>query len=201
MNRVPIETFTKMYDADADPWGFRTRWYERRKYDLTLAALPRRHYRRAFEPGCSVGVLTAGLAVRCAELIAHDPVPAAVEQARVALVGQPHVHVTQAGLPDDWPEGGFDLIVFSEVGYYLDADTWQATLDRALDCLHPQGDLVLVHWRPAVAGYLLTGDQVHRAALAHPGLERVVEHTEADFLLDVLRRPPARSVAAEDGLR
>ena len=54
--------FDDMYAESPDPWGFRTRWYEERKFALTMAALPRRRYRRVFEPGCSVGMLTRLLA-------------------------------------------------------------------------------------------------------------------------------------------
>ena len=48
--------FEGIYADGPDPWGFETSEYERRKYDLTLAALPRRRYARALEPGCSIGV-------------------------------------------------------------------------------------------------------------------------------------------------
>ncbi len=48
--------FDQMYAASADPWGFTSRWYEKRKYALTLAMLPRERYADAFEPGCSIGV-------------------------------------------------------------------------------------------------------------------------------------------------
>jgi hypothetical protein len=41
MKRLPDAYFAQIYTADADPWGFATRWYEQRKYALTLAALPR----------------------------------------------------------------------------------------------------------------------------------------------------------------
>ena len=58
--------FEQIYDHDPDPWGFESRWYEHRKYALTMAALPEPHYRSAFEPGCSIGVLTDLLAPRCA---------------------------------------------------------------------------------------------------------------------------------------
>ena len=47
--------FERVYAASPDPWGFTTRWYEERKYALSLAMLPRRHYADAFEPGCSIG--------------------------------------------------------------------------------------------------------------------------------------------------
>ena len=58
-----------MYQAAADPWGFEDRWYEQRKYAVSLALFPAARYRSAFEPGCSIGVLTRmeqpGAATRC----------------------------------------------------------------------------------------------------------------------------------------
>ena len=50
--------FDDMYAANRDPWSLASRWYEQRKYAVTLACLTRPRYRRAFEPGCSIGVLT-----------------------------------------------------------------------------------------------------------------------------------------------
>jgi hypothetical protein len=38
MIRLPVEYFARKYATDADPWGFASRWYEARKYALTLAA-------------------------------------------------------------------------------------------------------------------------------------------------------------------
>ncbi len=37
--------FNGMYEAAADPWGFQDRWYERRKYAISLALLPAERYR------------------------------------------------------------------------------------------------------------------------------------------------------------
>lgn len=72
-----------------------SRFYERRKYALTLAALPRAHYRRAFEPGCANGALSELLAERCDELFCCDLVEATVERARQRL--RPFAHVRSIG--------------------------------------------------------------------------------------------------------
>ena len=56
--RVPDGYFERMYATSADPWQLQARWYERRKYAITLALLPYPRYRHAFEPGCSISVLT-----------------------------------------------------------------------------------------------------------------------------------------------
>ena len=79
--------FDRMYAASADPWGFTSRWYEKRKYAVTLAMLPREHYQDAFEPGCSIGVMTEQLAPRCCRLLSCDVSEAAVQAAAARNLG------------------------------------------------------------------------------------------------------------------
>ena len=190
------EYFEKLYAASDDPWGFTSRWYEERKYALSLAMLPRRRYAEAFEPGCSIGALTALLVPRCDRLLSWDISPEAVRQARKR---PPGAQVERAMIPDDWPPGSFDLIVFSEVLYYLGPEDLSRVLRLASGSLTPDGTLLAVHWRHPVADYPLTGDEVH-AALAGTGLSRLVEHREADFIAEVYVNGAPVSVAAAEGL-
>ena len=117
---TPPEYFDAMYAGSRDPWSLSTRWYERRKHALTVAALTRDRYRSAFEPGCSVGALTSLLAPRCDRLLATDRVREAVLTARDRLGDRPGLRIERGTVPDGWPDGRFDLVVLSEVGYYLD---------------------------------------------------------------------------------
>ena len=64
--------FDDLYRHHPDPWGFRTRWYETRKRQMTMAALPDQHYASVFEPGCSIGLLTRLLAARSDRVLAMD---------------------------------------------------------------------------------------------------------------------------------
>src|SRR5580693_465333 len=112
--------FRERYRASSDPYGLADRWYEARKYAITVALLPRERYGTAFEPGCSIGVLTARLAPRCASLLACDAIDSAVASARTRTARLPGVRVERRMIPRDWPPGEFDLIVFSEILYYFD---------------------------------------------------------------------------------
>ncbi|MFI2711267.1 class I SAM-dependent DNA methyltransferase [Micromonospora sp. NPDC018662] len=202
---TPAEYFDEMYAGAEDPWSFETRWYDRRKHELTVASLPRRRYRSAFEPGCSTGLLTRRLAQRCDRLLAVDIAAAPVATARQRLADQAHVRVERMRVPDEWPAGAdarFDLVVLSELGYYLDDAGLDLLVTRTVDSLEPGGTLVAVHWRPAVAEHARGGDDVHRLLDEVDGLTRTARHAEADFLLDVFLRvpPPARSVAQAEGL-
>ena len=108
---LPPAYFDAMYQAAADPWGFEDRWYEQRKYAISMALLPAARYRRALEAGCSIGVLTRMLAARCDEVLSCDIAAAAVQAAarRTEDLTYVRVECSPAGghqvpsLPDSGP--------------------------------------------------------------------------------------------------
>ena len=189
----------EFYSRSADPWGFRTRWYEQRKRNIVAASLPQRQFGCGWELGCSIGELTAALAPRCARLLATDGNVRAVEEARARVRAFPHVHVEHQIHPEEWPDEQFDLIVFSELGYNFDAGTLADMADRFRDTLSEDGTLIACHWRYDIEGCALNGDQVHLLLDARLELPQVVHHLESDFLLQIWSRD-ARSVAARDGM-
>lgn len=156
---TPDSYFESMYAGDDDPWGFDTRNFERRKYDLTIAALARRRYRAAYEPGCANGALTERLAKRCDRVVACDIVEGAVERARVRLATTDGVDVRSARFPHDWPDEPFDLVVWSEVAYYLDDELLDVAIEAARRHLDGDGELVVVNYTGAT-NYPLTADEV-----------------------------------------
>ncbi|WP_435093301.1 PIG-L family deacetylase [Clavibacter michiganensis] len=194
------ERFDAAYARAEDPWRVTTRWYERRKRLATLAALPDERYGRALEIGCSIGVTTAGLAERVDELLAVDVAPTAVERARVRLADAPHVRLEVRDVGADWPAGAFDLVVMSEVGYYLDDAAFDRVLAALPGALGATGTLVACHWRHPEGDFRRTGDEVHARLAAVPGLHVLMRHEEDDFLLEVLSADP-RSVAVRTGMR
>jgi SAM-dependent methyltransferase len=194
--------FDSMYAASADPWGFETRWYERRKYAITMALLPSERYHDAFEPGCSIGVLTRLLAERCDRVLSCDLAEAAVRETRRKLAGQRHVRVEQRSVPAQWPTGHFDLIIFSEILYYFGDRDLRQVAELGETSLRPGGTLLAVHWRHPVADYPQDGDTVHRVLRERPGLATLASHHEPDFLADVLIKTDSAplSVAQAAGL-
>lgn len=170
-----------------DPWHVDS-YYERRKRALTLASLPREHYGQALEVGCSIGELAIDLARRCGHLLAVDSSETAIELARHRTAGVDHVDVRRARVPDEWPEGRFDLISISEVGYFLSPRRLEEVVSLVRDALTEDGHLLLCHWRHQPVGWPLAGPHVHEAFLAG-GADVLVEHHEPDFLLHVLGRP------------
>lgn len=182
---APVGRFADLYAGHADPWETRTSWYERRKRDVLLACLPRPRYRHAAEPGCGPGPLTVALAGRCDRVTASDPVPAAVDATRHAAGDGARVTVRCAALPDRAAlPADADLVVLSEVLYYLSVDDVARTADRI-----PAGaDVVLVHWRGWPAEAPRDAPATHRQLTADPRFTTIVEHVDEGFLLHVLRR-------------
>ena len=200
---LPADYFAQMYAGSPDPWGFRSRWYEQRKRAVTLAALQQPRYRRGFEPGCSIGVLTADLAQRCDSLVASDVDATALRAAREAvsaLSGMAGVELVSLSVPEQWPAGTFDLVVVSELAYYLSPAALDLLVARIVTSLEPGGTLLACHWRHPVADYPATGDQVHERLLAEPGLVGTAAHLETDFRIDVFSAGPTGSPAQRDGL-
>jgi SAM-dependent methyltransferase len=184
---LPGSYFDDIYQRDPDPWRFATSPYEAAKYEDTLKALHGSRYDSAFEIGCSIGVLTRQLARRCGALLSIDISPLALAQAVERNADLPHVRFERMEFPAEAPEGPFDLILMSEVGYYLS----MPDLDHAaLHChglLRSGGDLLLVHYIRET-DYPLTGDEVHERLLAHQGFSAVTDRSTGDYRLTLLRK-------------
>ncbi|WP_299058307.1 bifunctional PIG-L family deacetylase/class I SAM-dependent methyltransferase [uncultured Nocardioides sp.] len=178
----------------ADPWGVDRRFYERRKRALLLAALPREGFRRGAELGCSTGALGADLAARCDVLDLLDASPVAVAAARERLAGREAVTIREARLPDGWPDDvdGLDLVVVSEVGYFLSPVALERLVDVVAARLREDGVVVLCHWRHPVHGWVLDAAAVHAAfttGLARSGRTVIGRWTDRDVELLVLGPP------------
>ncbi|WP_431279370.1 PIG-L family deacetylase [Leifsonia poae] len=179
------EHFEALHRASADPWAVRTRWYERRKRALSSAALPKERYERAFEIGCSNGEMSVLLAERCDALLSVDSASSAVALATERTAGCPNVSVRRMRVPDEWPDGGFDLIVVSEVAYYLAADQWATAVDRILNSLADGGHVLLCHWTGHADDFAQTGREAHATFANKSGIHAIVRHVEEEFVLEV----------------
>jgi SAM-dependent methyltransferase len=185
---MPYDYFRDMYDGSPDPWGFDGRWYELRKYAITMACLPEPRYRRGLEPGCSNGALTERLAHRCDELIAFDFVDDAVARCRARMAPNSRVDVTCESFPDFWPPGRGDLVVWSEVAYYLSTEQADAAIAGLERWLEVGGNLVAVHYTGAT-NYPRRGADIVPWLDAVDFLERRCHHVDDEFELGVWERP------------
>ncbi len=184
---IEPDYFEALYAADPDPWRFATSDYERDKYAATLAALPPRQFAAGLEVGCSIGILTRQLAARCAALLSLDVAEAALARARERCPG---VAFERRAVPGEWPPGRFDLIVLSEVLYYLDEADIRKTVAHATTALEPGGCILAVHYL-GETDYPSTGDQAAEWLIDASGLSPAFQVRGPGYRIDRLDRPGA----------
>jgi cyclopropane fatty-acyl-phospholipid synthase-like methyltransferase len=168
--------FEAKYQKKPDPWGFSSNAYELQRYDAIVGVIAHRHYVHAFEPGCSIGVLTERLAAYCDEVYAIDFSRSAVTQAQARCAHLPHVEVHCAALPQGTPAKEFDRLVLSEIGYYFTRPDWQRISSALIDSIAPGATVLAAHWLGHSQDHRIPGDEVNNILLTHPKLR--VEHTE-----------------------
>jgi 2-polyprenyl-3-methyl-5-hydroxy-6-metoxy-1,4-benzoquinol methylase len=179
--------FEQLYRADPDPWNFATSAYEQDKYEATLSALGTRRFARALEVGCSIGVLTELLAKHCDQLIGLDFAPSAVEAARTRCAPYPSVTIEQMQVPQQWPGGRFDLILFSEVLYFLDEADLMKICARTVRSIQPGGRVLLVNYT-GVTDDPISGSAAAAFFIAEtaPSLQPILQKRDPHYQLDLL---------------
>jgi SAM-dependent methyltransferase len=156
--------------------------------------IPAGIYPKGFEIGCSNGILTQLIAPKCGSLCAVDASTIAVENAKKRLKNYAHVKIEKMEIPKDFPDEKFDLVLLSEVGYFLIKEDLIVTRERITNSLLPGGYLLLVHWTPVVDEFPLTGDQVHELFISVSGEEaeqpllHLKQRIEAQYRMDLFSK-------------
>jgi len=150
----------RFYSREHDPFHFDSNPYEAGKFDDLLGVIGEGPFRLALEIGCSIGSFTERLAPRCEALLATDIAQSAVDRARDRLADLPQVQVERRTIPREMPDGEFDLIVCSDVLYYLPTGRLRRMLGLLSDRLAPHGSIVSLHWL-GEHGAPVSGDAVH----------------------------------------
>jgi SAM-dependent methyltransferase len=181
--------FQRLYDTDPDPWQLRTSAYEEAKYRKSVDCLGGRHFRSVFEAGCSVGVLTGMLARHCDRMLSVDFVDQALTTARAACADQPWVRFQKMTIPGEWPEDSFDLIVLSEVLYFLTPADIGTVAQRTRHSLASDGLVLVVNWR-GHGDDPCSGDEAAQFFIdaTRDWLEPRCQHLNDGYRLDLLGR-------------
>lgn len=180
--------FEGLYRRKEDPWNYTQSPYEREKYEKTLQAIPD-NVCSILEIGTSEGVFTELLLKKGKRVFGVDISQTALERAqkRLAKYGD-RVTLKKMDITRDEPEGVFDLILASEVLYYLGGKTVLLALeDKFFRHLRDGGYLLLVHFYPS--GKLIHDLFLERRRFTKV-FEEVVYHPERDYLITLLQRSP-----------
>jgi len=138
-------SFWNRYFATEDPWNYSSS-YEQEKYERQLEILPAGPIGRALELGCAEGHFTRQLAPRVGHLTATDISAIAIERARARCSDQPNVEFGVLDFSADTLPGEMDLIVCSEVFYYLDdLAALRRIAKKFVEALAPGGSFISAH--------------------------------------------------------
>ena len=176
--------FEAKYQAKPDPWNFLNSDYEQERYKSILNIIDEQIYHYAFEPGCSIGILTRELSARCAFVEAIDFSETAVQLAKARCRDLNNVSIIKASIKEHRPAQQPDLIILSEIGYYFFLPEWNEILENLLaNCKHST-TLIACHWLGQSEDHILSGDAVHESIDQQRNLKLLTRLRFDHFRLD-----------------
>ncbi|ETX16337.1 methyltransferase [Roseivivax halodurans JCM 10272] len=176
-----------IYARSDDPWDHASSAYEREKHAETIKAAGPGRLRHAVEIGCGNGVLAERLAPRCERLTVVECIPVAAAMARARLARFGHVTVIE-GDASVFPAGAPDLVVLSEMLYFLQPDEI-ASLAETIDArAAPRCRVVSVNWLGAT-DETLGGREAADLIAHHLGRWARARHCFPAYLMDVFELP------------
>ncbi|WP_018146905.1 class I SAM-dependent methyltransferase [Henriciella marina] len=159
---ISLEGFEQKFEADADPWQTWDSRYEAVKRASLAKAIGPGPYGRGLEIAAGNGSNTLMIANRTRRLIATEGAPAGAELVRKAVHAQPHVEVVLHDVAERLPAQAFDLIVISELLYYLGRKPFGMLAREVSRTLQPGGRLVLLHHVENFSDRARPANSVHR---------------------------------------
>ena len=145
MKPIDPAGFERKFQANIDPWNYTSSAFERYKRNVLLRACGSHTHGRGLELACAIGETTRYLAKRCMRLLAVNSSTTALAEAARRVRGIGGVTLRQAVLPQQTPRGPFDLIVASEIAYYLKPHALGELLLKLEMALAPGGRIVFLH--------------------------------------------------------
>ena len=131
--------------AHPDPWNYLS-VYETTKYHQTIDILGDEPIGRAMEVACAEGIFTRMIRPHVKSLLAVDISTRALERARKRCADLDGVSFETYNLITDTPPEGLDLIICSEVLYYLDgAPRLREIATKFSNALREGGRFVTAH--------------------------------------------------------
>lgn len=142
---IDVAGFEAKFRENIDPWDYKDSPFEAHKRSVLLHACGSRYFGRGLELACAIGETTHALAPRCRRLLAVDASPTALAEAIRRNVTCRRVTFRLSRLPEQTPRGPFDLIVASEILYYLNPNDLDVLVRILARALAPGGRIVILH--------------------------------------------------------
>jgi SAM-dependent methyltransferase len=201
---VTWSRYTEDYAAHTDPWGHEVTPFNFEKFQAVTELLDGvrngARFERAWEIGCSEGIMTVRLAQICERLCAVDFIQLALERTRLRCQQFSNISFSQWDLKYDPAPGLFDLIVITDVlGSFARRGDVCRACDKVVSALAPGGYLLYgdflggSHRRRIHESWwgriLLRGapNIVHCFLAAHPALVEVARRETSMHLLALFR--------------
>ncbi|MDK2897282.1 MAG: hypothetical protein PWP04_1402 [Candidatus Atribacteria bacterium] len=178
--------FEDLYRQKQDPWDYRHSCFEREKYLKTLQAIPE-EVETIWEIGCAEGVFTQLLLERGKRVWGVDISSTALSRAeeRLKVFGD-KVRFQKLDIVKEDIEGTFDLILASEILYYLgEKVVLQSLEEKFYHHLRPFGYLLLCHFYPS--GKIIH-DLYRENHRFYKVFEEVTYHPHRDYIITLLKR-------------
>lgn len=166
MRAIDVAGFENKFRADIDPWNYTHSRFELAKRGVLLRACGPSKHGRVLELGCAIGETSRALLRLALRLLAVDASPTALREAARRTARNRRIRFERAILPGQMPRGPFDLIVVSELIYYLRPHYLNPLADRIHAALAPGGTMVILNHRRPFA------DAAIKPALAHHRMRR-----------------------------
>jgi len=138
--------FETVFAESRDPWSYAT-LFEQRKYDQTMSLVETSgRTERILEIACAEGMLTERLARVASHVLATDIAQIAIDRTSARCAVLPNVQVQRLDVTADPVPTGYDVIVCSEVLYYVGGRDAVAEIAKKLaDALAIGGRIVMTH--------------------------------------------------------
>jgi SAM-dependent methyltransferase len=183
MHHIDVAGFDLKFRGNVDPWNYRHSRFEHQKRKVLIEACGCAKRGRGLELACANGETTRELSQLCLKLTAIDGSPTALAEAQ-----RRHGHIQglkflRASLPTEMPKGPFDLIVVSEIAYYLRSHDL-ARLARNLPyALAPGGRVIVLDHRRRFPDAAQHSGRAHQmlCALLRRSLRRVARSSYAQY--------------------
>jgi len=182
--------------AREDPWDY-SNAYEQQKYKHTLEMIPEGSRSRVLELGCAEGLFTEMLAEKVDDILAVDISERALERATNRCARLDNVRFKQHDIAQGIHAGEFDLIICSEILYYLrDRYAVEAFASQVKEALPPGGYVLMTHANMVSDDKSQTGFDFNEIGArfigetfsAEPGLEFIRELQTELYCVQLFRR-------------